>query len=197
MAALEEALRRLRANDGMVVSLWEERIGDAGAAAVAEALQGNNTLTTLSLGFNDIGATGAVAVVKALKENNTLTTLNLGFNSIGDAGAGAVVEALKGNNTLTTLSLGGNDIGAAGAAAAAEALKGNTALTALYLECAFLLRAFSLRRNNSGVLSLVAACSASFFSFSLSPFLGSVFPFYVSCISRMHAHPSRNSFWAR
>ena len=142
MAKLAEGLRRLRANDGTALDLRSNTIGDAGAAAVAEAL----------------------------KRNNTLTKLDLGSNTIGEAGAAAVAEARKRNNTLTTLNLGGNTrIGDAGFAALAQALQGNTALTTLDLECVSALRSPSLRLNHSGVLSLGAACSAPLCPSSLSP----------------------------
>ncbi len=45
MAALEEELRQLRANDGTALDLGGHGIGAAGAAVVAQELQGNHTLT--------------------------------------------------------------------------------------------------------------------------------------------------------
>ena len=72
-------------------------VGDSGAKALADALQHNNTLTTLDLerewnclilfkscqmqyfGWldNDVGDAGAKALADALQRNSTLTTLNL------------------------------------------------------------------------------------------------------------------------
>ena len=67
---------------------------------------------------NDIGAEGAAALADALKENTTLTALYLNGNDIGAEGAAALVDALKENTTLTTLLyLNGNDIDDEGAAA--------------------------------------------------------------------------------
>ena len=80
--------------------------------AFAEALQHNNTLTTLNLEGNYIGAEGGKARVgvwgawcglcllvvfvcqalaEALQRNNTLTTLNVPHNEIGDEGGKAHV----------------------------------------------------------------------------------------------------------
>ena len=106
---------------------------DAGAAALADALQINTTLTTLHLNGNNIGAKGAVALAEALLGNTTLTTLDLYLNSIGSEGAVALSEALLGNTTLRTLLLGRNDIGAECAVALAKALLGNAALMTIDL----------------------------------------------------------------
>jgi len=115
------------------LNLGYNSIGDAGAAALAEALKANKMLTNLYLYGNSIGDAGAAALAEALKANTMLTALYLDSNSIGDAGAAALAEALKANKTLTALYLSSNSIGDAGAAALAEALKANTMLTALYL----------------------------------------------------------------
>ncbi len=84
------------------LDLESNQIGDAGAAALSEALKSNATLTKLFL-QNQVGEAGAAALSEALKINATLTELNLGDNQIGDAGAAALSEALKSNATLTTL----------------------------------------------------------------------------------------------
>ena len=59
----------------------------------------------LQLHSNHIGAAGAAAVAEALKRNNTLTTLGLDNNNIGEVGAAALAHALQGNTALTTLGL--------------------------------------------------------------------------------------------
>jgi hypothetical protein len=86
------------------------RIGDAGAAALSEALKSNATLTSLSLAGNRIGDAGAAALSEALKSNATLTSLQVSSNRLGDAGAAALSEALKSNATLTTLHLEDNNV---------------------------------------------------------------------------------------
>jgi len=109
-------------------------IGDAGAAALGDALRTNATLSTLELGSgNNIRGAGAVALANALRTNTTLTTLALHGNCISDAGAAAVLKSLRSNTAITTLTLGGNDISVAGATALADALRTNTTLATLHL----------------------------------------------------------------
>ncbi|XP_011270823.1 hypothetical protein CAOG_09090 [Capsaspora owczarzaki ATCC 30864] len=81
------------------------RIGEAGAQAIAEALKMNTTLTQLDLQLNQIGDEGAQAIAEALRANTTLTWLKLSYNQIGDAGAQAIAEALKVNKRMTLLFL--------------------------------------------------------------------------------------------
>ena len=50
-------------------------IGDAGAAAIANAIAVNASLTGLDLDGNEIGDTGAAAIAKALAVNASVTVL--------------------------------------------------------------------------------------------------------------------------
>ncbi len=59
----------------------------------------------MNLSSNTIGEAGAAAVAEALKRNNMLTTLGLDNNNIGEVGAAALAHALQGNTALTDLSL--------------------------------------------------------------------------------------------
>mmetsp|Transcript_18603 Transcript_18603/g.41370 ORF Transcript_18603/g.41370 Transcript_18603/m.41370 type:complete len:156 (+) Transcript_18603:613-1080(+) len=80
---LDEAVRRLSENDPTLTRLalkWYSVHSADGAAALAEALRENKTLTTLVLEHNDIGKDGAKAIAEALSDNATLTTLNLSGN---------------------------------------------------------------------------------------------------------------------
>ena len=115
-------------------------IGEAGAVAVAKALEsGRCLLTSLDLKNNYIGDAGAAAVAKALEsERCLLTSLSLHGSGIGEAGAVAVAKALgSGRCLLTSLDLTCNyigDIGDAGAVAVAKALEsGRCLLTSLDL----------------------------------------------------------------
>ena len=60
------------------------------AAALAEALRANQTLTTLTLVWNRIGDEGAGRLADALAVNSTLSSLNLRLNRIGDEGMGFI-----------------------------------------------------------------------------------------------------------
>ncbi|KJE88847.1 hypothetical protein CAOG_00424 [Capsaspora owczarzaki ATCC 30864] len=115
------------------LDLGENQIGDAGAHTIAEALQVNTTVAVLLLEQNSIGDAGAQAIAETLKVKKEMRDLRLQNNQIGDAGAQALAQALSVNTTITTLSLGGNQIGNVGAQALAEALKVNTTLTQLEL----------------------------------------------------------------
>merc|ERR1711935_1238093 len=69
-------------------------------------------VTTWDLHGNRIGDAGAAAIAEALKTNTAVTFLGLKNNNIGDAGAAAIAEALETNTAVTSLSLDGNSIGA-------------------------------------------------------------------------------------
>ena len=70
--------------------------GPAAVTAMCEALE--NDVTTTELGLNGDG--GAAALAEELKVNCTLTTMNLYGNNIGHEGAAALTEALKVGCTL-------------------------------------------------------------------------------------------------
>ena len=118
------ALRRL--------GIFDCEVGDAGAAAIADALKVNTTLTTLHLHHNKIGSDGAAALAGALKVNKTLTGFAFELNFIGDAGGVALADALEFNTSLKRLRLQANGIEDAGMAAIAKSLRGNKTLTSLF-----------------------------------------------------------------
>ena len=75
--------------------------------------------------YNKIGPAGAQAIADALKVNTGLKVLHLYCNNIGPAGAQAIADALKVNTGLKELNLYGNNIGPDGAQAIADAPKAN------------------------------------------------------------------------
>ncbi|XP_066024111.1 NLR family CARD domain-containing protein 3-like isoform X2 [Pocillopora verrucosa] len=113
--------------------LHNNGISAAGATCIAEAIKVNKTLTNLDLSGNDISAAGATCIAEAIKVNKTLTNLDLDNNGISDAGATCIAEAIKVNKTLTNLDLSWNGISDAGATCIAEAIKVNKTLTNLDL----------------------------------------------------------------
>eukprot|EP00039_Didymoeca_costata_P009271 m.122266 g.122266 ORF g.122266 m.122266 type:complete len:256 (+) comp14422_c0_seq5:559-1326(+) len=119
--------------NGRQISLQSNNIGVDGALAIAEALQKNNTLTTIHLDRNDIGDSGAGSVAVALQKNDTLKTISLDGNGIGAEGARAISEVLANNKSLTTFAFGNNNIGDDGARAIAKALEKNNTLTKIFL----------------------------------------------------------------
>ncbi len=133
-------------------------IGDAGAAAIAEALAFNSTITSVNLccECRAYVRTGRV-LQRALVHVACGGLVGVPANIICAGGAAAIAEALKLNTTIKRMDLGGvcacatprgescernarctvgfwapdNLIGAAGTAAIAKALTLNTTLTSL------------------------------------------------------------------
>eukprot|EP00048_Salpingoeca_helianthica_P017696 m.238600 g.238600 ORF g.238600 m.238600 type:complete len:438 (-) comp21869_c0_seq1:123-1436(-) len=92
---LEVSFRKPRLNPLSSVSLRCNRISDAGAARIADALACNRHLTALSLWGNSITSRGAISIAKALRQNRTLLSLSLGHNRVGDAGIAALAEVIS------------------------------------------------------------------------------------------------------
>ena len=88
------------------ILLSSEGLTALDAAAVAEILKSNTSVTEVNLNGNkEIGDEGAKALAEALKVNTTVKTLWLDDCGIGDDGAAALAEALRSNTSLTTLGL--------------------------------------------------------------------------------------------
>ena len=107
--ALDEALRRLGANDtGLTtLALYHNQIGAEGAEALANALKRNTSLTTLYLSDNQIGAEGGKAFANALTDRRTSAFLHL-RNNFGNWSATVLADALgKYNSTLEGLCTDG------------------------------------------------------------------------------------------
>ena len=115
------------------LNLHGNQIGDAGARALGAALQVNQTIQSLNLGYNLIRDTGAQALGKALQVNHTLQMLNLFDNQIGNEGTQTLGAALEVNQSIQSLDLYKNRIGDAGAQALGTALQVNQTLQELYL----------------------------------------------------------------
>jgi hypothetical protein len=67
-------------------------------------------LEALDLGFNRVGDAGALALAKGLEANSSLHTLSLWGNRVGDEGCSAFAKALLANGSLRSLCLWGNPI---------------------------------------------------------------------------------------
>ncbi len=109
------------------LSLWGNKLDDAGALTLADAVSkgGLPQLTTLYLAHNQIGDSGIGALAEAVSKGGLpqLAFLDLGANEIGDYGMKAFGEAISrgGLPQLTSLSLWRNKIGDVGAKGLAEA----------------------------------------------------------------------------
>ncbi|MCA9069201.1 MAG: hypothetical protein KDA84_09775, partial [Planctomycetaceae bacterium] len=101
---------------------------------LADAIQGNPSVTGFWLKRNPIGLEGANAVAKLLRNNQTLQTLDLVHTEIGSEGLMVLVKALmETNRSVTRLYLGGNRLGPKDASVLAMLLRENDAIRHLYL----------------------------------------------------------------
>ncbi len=73
---------------------WCKIGGEKGAAAVAELLLFNDSLTTVDIRGNQLGNSGAMHISRALKEhaNEKLGEIDVGYNEIKDDGAFAIAQ---------------------------------------------------------------------------------------------------------
>ncbi|CAM9682083.1 unnamed protein product [Ectocarpus sp. 4 AP-2014] len=102
-----------------------DRLGDAGAKALASALKKDGSLQVLDLTRCKIGDDGARCLANALRSNSCLRELRLGYNDISADGAVALASLLHaGSSALECLELQGNHVGDAGAVALADGLVG-------------------------------------------------------------------------
>ena len=100
-----------------------------GGVAIAEALEANKHLQTLSFSKNRLQDASAIALATALSTNTVLKKLWISGSGLTDRGALAIARALKReNNVLEELSLDFNNIGVAGVEALLDAATMNTAI---------------------------------------------------------------------
>ena len=111
------------------LDLFYKNIGDAGATALARALEKDTVLTWLQLQRTKIGDAGATALARALEQNTVLGGLVLEDNNIGDVGAIALARALDENTELANLWLTNNKISDSGAIALCRLQKKNRKVT--------------------------------------------------------------------
>ena len=138
LGAGEERARVLKAiteaieAEGGTLDLGNQRIGDAGAAALGAALQAMPRVkfAELDLAQNDLTAVGAASLAPALRRPG-LRELRLVENpSLGDGGVATLAKALP--HTLEDLRLNGTGCGDGGLVALAAVLPALTRLGALY-----------------------------------------------------------------
>merc|ERR1711998_244896 len=106
---------KLNPGDAMIMGnmLNYNSIGNAGAAAILEALKGSK-MKELWLSFNSIDDEGMKTLAPLLPGLPNLADLRLGANKIGEDGAAALAAVLGDCTAMTDLWLGGNKLGANG-----------------------------------------------------------------------------------
>jgi len=75
-----------------------------------EALKAKHTATKVDLSKNKIGDAGASALANALLSNDSVNDLDLSNNRIGNAGALAIRDALKNGKSIHQVNLSGNKV---------------------------------------------------------------------------------------
>ena len=124
----------LNDDESMIVLLlgWND-FGITGTEFIADSVRKNKVLEILDLDGNDLGEEGATAMSVAIRENTSITSLWLASNGLGDYGIDSLSDSLTHNSTLLTLDLESNGITAEGGALLAVALRHNTTLRTLWL----------------------------------------------------------------
>ncbi|CAL1129913.1 unnamed protein product [Cladocopium goreaui] len=117
-----------------VLTLRENRLGDGGVGAIAEALEDNVALKELDLSSNEVGDLGGQSMGLLLQKDPRLASLSLKSNHISDAGAEALAQGLEKNSWLEELDLSENHIKMAGVGKLCAALEHNGTLETLVLE---------------------------------------------------------------
>ena len=94
-------------------------------------------MKNLNLNYNNIRGAGGTQLFKALEDNQTLLELNLGWNSIGgqrDSSAEAFAEMLLKNDTIKHLDISYNRYNKAEIEQISEALKANHTILGIHVE---------------------------------------------------------------
>lgn len=104
-----------------LLDLSVNRIGDAGARRIAEALRASTTIRRLNLASNGIGEEGGAALAHAVATQTSLRILNLSRNSLGPG----IAAALEFNDSLVDVNFSNVALGDEGATAVATALLAN------------------------------------------------------------------------
>lgn len=114
---------------GRVLELDQRGIGNEGAKAIAEALEGNTEVTSLLLWRNHIGHEGTRSLCGLLTR---LTHLQLSVNPVGDKGVKCIAEALMDKSLpLTQLVLESTQMTELGAKYISKMLQKNSTLDSL------------------------------------------------------------------
>ena len=127
-AVLGAVARVLRVSSSLVkLDLFNKKIGDVGAKALAAGVATGSSLNDLQLEYCGIGNEGAKALATSVAASASLVTLYLSNNQIGDEGAEAFAEAIRARSSLRLrhLNLVGNNISDAAKESLRDAVQGH------------------------------------------------------------------------
>lgn len=79
--------------------LAKNRLGNAAAVRIADALKRNKSILFLSLAGNDVGEAGGMALAEALAVNTSLKSLFLSSNALGPTATQALLDANEERST--------------------------------------------------------------------------------------------------
>lgn len=130
---LSDIQEALLANEATTISALRIGLNDDSAEKLAEAFEGNTSVSKLDLSGNFIGDRGAGAIFKVLAQSSTVLLVDLSRNNLGLAGACHAARCLRGNKCLTSLNLWKNDLGSAGAIEICRALLRHPSIATLCL----------------------------------------------------------------
>lgn len=118
-----------------IVYLGSQRIGDAGAAVVGQALaKPGCRIRMVNLDGNNLGCEGATALAYGIRNNQTLEELVLYDNDIACRGMSALASAIAESVCpIRVLSMPSNRVGPDGGEALGRLLGTNTSLETVYL----------------------------------------------------------------
>lgn len=116
------------------VCIENNNIQDAGAVALAKALEDNDTLLSLHLENNEISREGATALGVMLQNKFKLSKLNLNNNPIGDEGFIQIANGLAEIDTLRIITLANTLITKETIPALSQSLQNKRFLTKLLLD---------------------------------------------------------------
>lgn len=123
VAALKTIVSAFAKNQKLrVIGFTKNKIGDEGAAAIAEGIKEHQGLQKFYLYHSDVSGKGIEPIVKSLSTLKSLTKVVVIENKIGDEGAKLFAEFLKGSK-LTEIILRDIDMKAEGYKAVAQAVK--------------------------------------------------------------------------
>ena len=115
------------------LELYENPIGDIGAASIGDAIKTNAVLERLRIDHCEITSEGAVQLSAGLAINKSLTKLKLRLNPIGDIGAASIGDVIKTNAVLEHLVISVCEITSEGTVQLTAGLAVNKSLTKLKL----------------------------------------------------------------